>query len=104
MNHDALEIILNNGRADIARDVRGRVAELLDAADALPGQPNHAEHPDIDICREVGDVVLAMVREYAADEYGLNEDDTTLTGEIFDTTLGHMDWAEVGRYYYVTAQ
>jgi hypothetical protein len=104
MNADALEIILNNTNAYTAKDVRARVARMLTEAEALPGMVNNHPHPDLETAKEVGEVVRAMVLEYAAREYNLSDGDSTLTAMIFSTTMDHIDWAEVGRYYYVTAE
>lgn len=104
MNADALEIILNNHDADTARDVRGRVRDALNRAGQLPGQPGRQEQPDSSACMAVGEIVRGMVVEYARREHDLGDYRGTLTAMIYSTTLDHMDWAEVGRYYYVTAE
>lgn len=100
MNADALEIILNNTSADIARDVRGRVHDALNPAGQLPGQPDHQEQPGSGACMAVGEIVKAMVLEYADREHNGIDSGAGLTS----TTLDHVNWAEVGRYYYVTAE
>jgi hypothetical protein len=100
VNADALEIILNNTSADIAQDVRDRVRSLLTMTAYRP----LSDTPDLDTANAVGEVVRSMVAEYAQREHGLADHGTTLTAMIFNTTLDHIDWTEVGRYYYVTAE
>ena len=104
MNADALEIILNNTSAGIARDVRERVRAALDSGGHLPGQQNHQEQPGSGACLAVGEIVRGMVDEYAYRENRLAVGNGTLTAMIWTTTLDHIDWSEVGRYYYVTAE
>jgi hypothetical protein len=104
VNADALEIILNNSTPDIARDVRRRVHTALASGGHLPGQPNHQEQPGINACTATGEVVRKMVLWYADQEYNGIDSGAGLTSMIWTTTLDHIDWAEVGRYYYVTAE
>lgn len=104
MNANALIIILCNTNQGISNDMHAAAARMLAEAEALPGMANDTDTPGLEEAKECGEYVRACVLDYATREYQLSDDDDTLTARIFGTTLGHIDWSEVGSYFWNSAR
>lgn len=80
-----------------------RTVAVLNAANALPGQPGSPGAKEgYDLAESLGDAVKAMIWECARRENRLTDDETTLTSTLFSSAIGHISSADLGALFYTT--
>ncbi len=99
MDAEAIIMIIQN-MLPTYDDAYARCLARMRDIGALPGMANDKPEADYDTAGEIGDVIEAMCWDYAKRENRISDDERTLTSALFATMLGHIDWREVGSYYY----
>jgi|SRR5215469_6282194 len=104
MDADSLKMILDNTRESNDAAYAACVSVLF-GHEALPSQANYPGMKEgYELAQALGDAVKAVVWEYASTEHRLTDDETTISGTIFSTALGHISDADLGALYYVSVR
>lgn len=101
MDASSITLILDNTQGWL--DAAYAAAEgVMSRAGVLYAMSDDTAEPTRPLGALVGEAVKDMIAEWAGDEYALYDDrEKTMTSAIFYTSLGHIDWAAVGKHYYI---